>query len=475
MVNRLIEPFFSFVDSTGAPREDYRLFFYAHGTSTKLDVYTDATGTLSANPLTLNSLGQCPNDVFGQDLAYKIVLASPGSNDPPTGSEVETYTNVSTSDFTARAKFTSYNGNPNTHVAGTAGTGSTPADAVWDYTNSVLYFCTTTGVAAAAVWTAYNPNTSTAIVPPPQGRLTLTSGTPVLSADVAAATSVYYTPYAGNLVPIYSGTAFVATTFTERTLSLVSSHSANAIFDVFAFSDSGVFTVGTGPAWTTATAGSGARGTSAGTTELTRLNGLWVNAVQITARNGSSTYTVAANKATYIGSIATDGSNGQISCSYLTFGGNRICGVWNAYNRVMMAMVVGDATSSWNYNTNTIRQSLNSTANKGTILLGLPEEMVDVEFSQFVVLTGGDGTSTSQTENGIGINSTSSYSGKNGSAYYNGASGKESMLALYEGVLAIGIHNINCLERTAASSGTTPNAAYQGTSALMRMVIRYRA
>src|SRR5882762_4456840 len=299
MVNRLISPFFAFVDATGAPRENYRLFFYAANTSTKLNIYSATDLTISANPLTLNSLGQCPNDVFGQDLGYDIVLALPGSNDPPTGSEVATYLDVSTSDFTARAKMTAYNGDPNTHVAGTSGTGSTAADIVWDYTNRLLYVCTTTGVAAASVWTAINSSTAVNVVPPPQGRLTLISATPYMTTNQTGVTAVYYTQAVGNLCPIYNGTSFVPTTFTEQTLTLVASHAANQIYDVFAFSDSGVFTIGTGPAWSTATAGSGARGTGAGTTELTRLSGLWVNATQITARNGSTTYTVAANRATY--------------------------------------------------------------------------------------------------------------------------------------------------------------------------------
>lgn len=45
------------------------------------------------------------------------------------------------------------NGNPNTQLAGTAGSATTNASLAFDYTNGVLYVCTTTGNAAAAVWT----------------------------------------------------------------------------------------------------------------------------------------------------------------------------------------------------------------------------------------------------------------------------------------------------------------------------------
>src|SRR6185295_7389771 len=54
------------------------------------------------------------------------------------------------------AKVQGYSGNPNTHVAGTASAGAVPADMVWDRSNNALYICTTTGNAAAAVWTVAN-------------------------------------------------------------------------------------------------------------------------------------------------------------------------------------------------------------------------------------------------------------------------------------------------------------------------------
>lgn len=47
-----------------------------------------------------------------------------------------------------------YAGNPNGHLAGTAATATSPPDTCWDYNNDVLYTCTTSGNAAAAVWTA---------------------------------------------------------------------------------------------------------------------------------------------------------------------------------------------------------------------------------------------------------------------------------------------------------------------------------
>ena len=48
---------------------------------------------------------------------------------------------------------------------------------------------------------------SSDILPPgvPQGRLSLSTGVPVVSSSVGGANTVYYTPYLGPYVPIYNG------------------------------------------------------------------------------------------------------------------------------------------------------------------------------------------------------------------------------------------------------------------------------
>jgi hypothetical protein len=79
-----------FEDSNGDPYSSARLFFYAAGSSTKQNAYTDSTGgTPVSNPCTLNSAGYpavsgtivAPWGTVGQ--TYKIGLAAPGSDDPP--------------------------------------------------------------------------------------------------------------------------------------------------------------------------------------------------------------------------------------------------------------------------------------------------------------------------------------------------------------------------------------------------------
>lgn len=55
-----------------------------------------------------------------------------------------------------------------------------------------------------------------------EGRLTLTSGSPVPSTDVSAGTTLYFTPYTGSLISLYDGTSWGARTFTEISASISS-------------------------------------------------------------------------------------------------------------------------------------------------------------------------------------------------------------------------------------------------------------
>lgn len=218
----------------------------------------------------------------------------------------------------------------------------------------------------------------------PQGRLTLTSGTAVVIADTAAG-NVYYTPYIGDRVPISTdGTTFKVRQFSELNLQLVSNHLVSTIYDVFLFDNSGTITIGTGPAWNSSGNGSSSRGTGAGTTELQRVHGLWTNKNSMTTRNGATTYTVAANQGLYVGSILIDSSvSGQVTC-HVSYGQARRWNCWNAYNRVPIYIKEGDPTASWSYTTNAFRSANNDSNNSVSILVGLQEERVDIEYRSLV-------------------------------------------------------------------------------------------
>ena len=106
---------------------------------------------------------------------------------------------------------------------------------------------------------------------PPQGRLTLVTATSVMTSDQSGKTTIYYTPYNGDLVPIYNGTTLLATPFTE--LSNVTTESStgnagpaavanNSNYDLFVWNNGSTVTLTRGPPWTSDTS----RGSGVGTT-----------------------------------------------------------------------------------------------------------------------------------------------------------------------------------------------------------------
>lgn len=99
-------------------------------------------------------------------------------------------------------------------------------------------------------------------VSPPQGRLTLTSGVARPTSDVAGATTLYYTPAAGSYAPVFDGVAnYTPIKFSQ--LSNITTNSstgnagpaavvANANYDLYFWSNSGVATLTRSDYWKTA-------------------------------------------------------------------------------------------------------------------------------------------------------------------------------------------------------------------------------
>ena len=136
---------------------------------------------------------------------------------------------------------------------------------------------------------------------PPQGRLTLSPGTPIMTATVSGVAATYYTPYTGTWVPLWNGTTFVPTnvgatdlvqSVTDTTKSPAATV-ANKNYDMFVWNDTGTIRCTRGPGWGSDTARGGS---PAG---ITRVNGLWVNSFAIT--NGP-----AAQFGLYVGTVRSN-------------------------------------------------------------------------------------------------------------------------------------------------------------------------
>lgn len=278
---------------------------------------------------------------------------------------------------------------------------------------------------------------------PPGGRITLTTATPITTSDVSAATTVYYTPHMHQYVPIYDGTNFMmlnvtgelsqATTDTTKSPAAVA---ASSVYDLFVWSDSGTFRCTRGPAWTSSTA----RGTGAGTTELERVQGIYVNKIAIT--NGP-----AAQRGTYVGTIrSTSGSAITDSAA------SRL--VWNQYNQARRPLRVVDTTDSWNYTTATVRQANGSTANQVEFVRGFNEQVVDM-----MVIANVRNTDVGIAfDVGVGLDSTTTFASdqiRYRTEQQNAGLSAIGMTARYNGFPGLGFHFLTWLEASQATGTTT--------------------
>jgi len=305
----------------------------------------------------------------------------------------------------------------------------------------------------------------------PQGRLTLTSNTPLMTSDVTAATAVYYTPYVGNSIPIYNGTSFSNNTFSQLTMTLSTTNQTSGdIYDLFVFIHSSTVTIGAGPAWSSSTS----RGTGSGTTQLTQFNGFWVNANTITLTNGSTTYSsIPADEATYVGSVYMT-ANGETAVNFkpsAAAGGTaNVVGIWNAYNSAPISSLCSDSNTSWT-DASTSWQPLDypagsggGTYNRVTYLDGLGQSSVKGTVTTIAYnATAGDGDfigidQDSTTNSPIVFASNQSHSA--GSAV-----GATSFAATESFPPNQGLHYLQAMEWS--PNGTTATFGFNGSSTFL--------
>lgn len=188
-----------------------------------------------------------------------------------------------------------------------------------------------------------------------QGRLTGTSGTAVTTSDVSNITTLYFTPYIGNLISLYDGTNWATMSFSETSLAL-GTLTSGLPYDVFGYNNAGTFGLEL-LAWTS---------TTARATAITLQNGVYVKSGATTRRYLGTFYTTSTTQ-------TQDTARQRL--------------VYNYYNRLPRPMLRQESTASWNYSTNTWRQANAGATNQLEIMQGVAESAVDV----FV---------------GVGINST---------------------------------------------------------------------
>lgn len=317
----------------------------------------------------------------------------------------------------------------------------------------------TGSTANAADLTVGQVSTLLGLMTEPGGRLTLTTAVPVLTADVTAATTIFYTPYRHAWIALYDGTNWRVCPFSE--LSNITSNSStgnagpaavttNSNYDLFVWStssDCSNLTLTRGPVWTSDTA------RSAGTA-LVRQNGIYINNASIT--NGPN-----ASRGTYVGTVRSNGSS-QIDYKFgsaASGGGAAVIGLWNMYNRVRVEPKVTDSTASWTYNSATVRSMNNSATNRISVVRGLDEDAVSALLAAMGSGTAGDGSIV------IGLDSTSTESSIRG--YFGNGTTDIAVRTFWNGLPGLGFHFLQAEEvaHSAATITLKASAVYQQLTA----------
>lgn len=291
-----------------------------------------------------------------------------------------------------------------------------------------------------------------------EGRLTLSSGSPITTTNVTGATTIYFTPYMGNRISLLAGSRPRSVSFTEKSLSVQAS--LFRIMDVYGYLsagtlaleqlawDSGGQTTGSVTGATNATPiviTSNSHGLSNGDCVgvasvggNTAANGyIWkvankaTNTFELEGSSGNGAYTsggtwykVPSSRTTgivtsgagmlgcytksgdptrkYLGTYMTTGTSGQTECS------DTKCLVWNQYNRKQRFMEIIN-TSSHSYTTAAWRFFNLDAATRLQFILGNLEDAVgtDVVASCYSTSVGSAGYGYI----GAGLNQLSAYAG----------------------------------------------------------------
>jgi hypothetical protein len=270
--------------------------------------------------------------------------------------------------------------------------------------------------------TSTNTNVTTLLTNPNicDGRLTLTTAVPVTTSDVTAATNLYFTPYKGNRISLYSSSAWSVLSFSERSIAIPATTSN--LYDVFIYSNSGTPTL-----------------------ELLQWSSDTVRATALTTQDGVLVKSGDATRR-YLGSVRTTGVSGQTEDSeakrYL----------WNYYNRVDRVLKgATETTDSWVYTTDVWRQANSNTANQVDVVVGYAEDTIFIE-----VVGNSNNAATSTRAVGIGVDLTNADSSQIRGVCSAGVTNEVlTSTARYRKVPAVGRHFYPWLERAVALGTTT--------------------
>lgn len=287
---------------------------------------------------------------------------------------------------------------------------------------------------------------------PPQGRLTLQTAVPVMVTTQSSKGTLYYTPYHGNMVPIYDGTNMLPIAFAEISIAISNTTKnpaaigASKVNDWFVWNDAGTLRLSHGPDWTDDT-------TRSAGTALVMVNGILLNNASIT--NGP-----AASRGTYVGTTRSDGFSllNWIYGALASGGTAAVLGIWNAYNRVTVSTGVADTTDSWTLATNATWRDANGSATmRVSYICGLQEDSFSAQYGCLLY--------TNALSNpaivGIGYDSSTAFSGYTGN---NALTYIQSCVSHFK-TTSFGYHSMRAIEQNFNSGATSTFYGDAGSSA----------
>jgi hypothetical protein len=269
-----------------------------------------------------------------------------------------------------------------------------------------------------------------------EGRLTTETGVPISTVDRSAQSTIYWKPCTpagkaktSGAIALYDGTNLVVKVITElsKALTITSGKNKNIYIDY----NAGTPQLILGADWTNDTTES---------ETLADQNGILV-------LSGTPAYR-------YVGVIRADGANTVADSGGITgttqVGGKRF--VWNAYNQVERQLKVIDTTDSWPYTvTGTIRQANGAAGNKVEYVSGDVSMLVKAK----VVANLLSSNTASVAKAGVGVDSTTTFSGLVGAGYLSVVAASTvlcPLVSFYEGQPGLGYHFLSWNEKGATSA-----------------------
>ena len=259
-------------------------------------------------------------------------------------------------------------------------------------------------------------------------RLTLTSGTPVLTADTTG-TTLYLTPFRGNRLALWNTTESLweVLAFAEQSIAL-SGLTAGKTYDVFVYLSAGTLTFDL-VAWTNDTTRA---------TAIAYQDGVPVKTGALDRRLIGTFRALSATQIEW--KLGGTGAGGVAAS----------LGLWHANPKVRVPVkgIIRDSTDSWSYG-GVIRAANNSAAMRVNLLDGDGTMRARADYNALVTVP-----ASSQFLASVGLDSTSAFSAYSTSGATTNTAITTLASGLFSGPIGLGWHYLQALEGRAAGAGS---------------------